>query len=62
MLEKIKNERSLKRDTETNAVLNTDNLALQRYKERRNNLKSMKQLQNEVEEIKQMLQQLLDKS
>jgi hypothetical protein len=60
----VDNERLL-RDTKTNAVLNTDLTALERYKIRREKDRQKEQeletLKNDVSEIKQLLQQLVNR-
>ena len=60
---KIKDNENLVRDAETNAVLNTDLTALERYRMRRDVEKSRdKELQNlrdDINDIKSLLTQLI---
>lgn len=64
MLKKIK-ETSLVKDTESGAVLNTDYTGLLQYKKSRVNRRTMAQrintLENDLKEIKYMVEQLLGK-
>lgn len=64
MLKKIK-ETSLVKDTESGAVLNTDYTGLSQYKKSRINRRAMAQrintLENDLKEIKYMVEQLLGK-
>jgi hypothetical protein len=62
----IEEDKSLVRDTNSNAILNTDMSALEQYRAKRNKeremLKKVEQfdeLQSEVKEIKLLLQQLI---
>lgn len=63
---KIKNDTSYVKDASTGAVINTNNNDLQAYRQKRNNNREFAKLkdtcntlQNDVEEIKQMLQILI---
>lgn len=62
---KIENEDTLVRDTVSNAVLNTDTTALQRYKAKRDKDREMKQdvqdLKDKMSNIEQLLQQLVSR-
>jgi hypothetical protein len=62
---KIEDDETLIRDTKSNAVLNTDMTALERYRERRNkelNLRTdVEQLKNDMSDVKDLLRQLIDR-
>lgn len=65
---KIKDEAQFVRDTDSNAILNSNVGALQKYKAAReavkqqnDKLSEIDQIKDEVNSIKQMLQLLLDK-
>jgi predicted RNA-binding protein YlxR (DUF448 family) len=62
---KIKDEESLIRDQKSNAVLNTDMTSLQKYKAKREKDRQMQQdidnLKSDMSEIKQLLQQLVNR-
>lgn len=62
---KVEGHSDLIRDTETNAVINTDKTAYQNYVLLKNQKLKEKdrldKLENEVGEIKSLLQQLVDK-
>ena len=64
MLKKIK-ESSLVKDTDNNAVLNTDVTGLVQYKKSRDNRRAMAKrintLETDLKEIKSMVEQLLGK-
>jgi len=62
---KILDNETLIRDTKTNAVLNTDMTALQQYRAKRERDRLMIQdidnLKSDMSEIKQLLQQLVNR-
>jgi len=62
---KIKDNEDLIRDVETRAVLNSDMSSLEKYRARRNKEREMnddvQNLKQDVNEIKSMLKQLLEK-
>jgi hypothetical protein len=62
---KIENEDTLVRDTKTNAVLNTDMTALQQYRAKRDRDRQMiddvENLKKDMSEIKELLQQLVNR-
>jgi hypothetical protein len=62
---KIEGEEDYVKDLSSGAVLNTNNSSLQNYKKRRAQLleqnKKVQTLENDVKEIKKMLQQLLER-
>ena len=62
---KIVDNEDLVRDTETNAVLNTDMTALEQYRARREKFRQQQEefetLKDEVSEIKQLLLQLVNR-
>lgn len=65
---KVKDHPNLVRDRKSNAILNVDNNALNKYKQERERLLKLKsvveeqeKLKNDVSEIKQMLTKLLEK-
>jgi len=57
----IENDESLIRDMKNNAILNTNMTALQAYRKRRNRDVELDQLKSDVNEIKSLLTQLLNK-
>lgn len=57
----IEDNENLVRDKETSAVLNTNNNALQAYKKRREKEMEIEKLKDDVNEIKSLLKQLLNK-
>lgn len=63
---KIKDHDNLVRDTDSNAVINNDLTALENYRERRKARREMvndvDNLKNDVQEIKELLKQLLEKN
>jgi len=60
---KVQDHDNLVRDTNTQAVLNTDLTSLEAYKQRRDALRKkdteVESLKNEVSELKQLVQNLL---
>lgn len=62
---KIENEDTLVRDTVSNAVLNTDMNALQKYRAKREKDRAMRQdiddLKDKMSNIEQLLQQLVSR-
>lgn len=62
---KIENEDTLVRDTVSNAVLNTDMSALQKYRAKREKDRAMRQdiddLKDKMSNIEQLLQQLVSR-
>lgn len=62
---KVEGHSDLIRDTETNAVINTDKTAYQNYillkNQKLKEKERLDKLENEVGEIKSLLQQLVDK-
>lgn len=63
---KVKDHDDLVRDPRSSAILNTDNTALQAYKEKKardskinNMLNEFENMKNDVEEIKSLLKQLV---
>lgn len=65
---KVKDEPGFVRDLNTNAVISTDNPALEAYKKAKQKNREFKDLQNDVEELKssminieRMLTKLLEK-
>ena len=62
---RIENHEELVRDVKTNAVLNTDNDALQKYRARRDKERQLREdvdsLKTDMSEIKQLLQQLVNR-
>jgi hypothetical protein len=62
---KIKDNEDLIRDVKTRAILNSDMSSLEKYKARRNKEREMnddvQNLKQDVNEIKSMLKQLLEK-
>ena len=62
MIEKpIEDDENLVRDMNNKAILNTNMTALQAYRKRRDRDKEMDQLRTDVDEIKSLLKQLLNK-
>lgn len=62
MIEKpIEDDENLVRDMNNKAILNTNMTALQAYRKRRDRDKEMDQLKTDVDEIKSLLKQLLNK-
>ena len=63
---KIENHEDLLRDTTSNAVINNDVSALENYRKRRKAKREMvndvDNLKNDVQEIKELLKQLLEKN
>jgi hypothetical protein len=63
---KIENHDDLLRDTTSNAVINNDMSALENYRKRRKAKREMMSdvdnLKNDVQEIKELLKQLLEKN
>ena len=63
---KIKDHDDLVRDVESNAVINTNQTALENYRNKRKAKREMindvTNLKNDVQEIKELLQQLLEKN
>ena len=63
---KIDGDPDLRRDPETNAVINTNNAAYQNYmkakKKRETSEDELQTLKNEMEEIKSLLKTLINKS
>jgi hypothetical protein len=61
----IEDDETLVRDVKTNAVLNTDLTSLQAYRAQRNKLRQkdeeVKSLREEIDEIKSILQLLVEK-
>ena len=57
---KVKNEPSLVRDSMSKAIINTNEKELSAYKLRRDKDRRVDRLENDVQEIKQMLRQLLE--
>lgn len=65
---KVEDNENLRRDKNTNAVLNVDNSGLVAYRKQREQLKKMKhsaskieKLESDVQEIKSLLLKLLDR-
>ena len=60
---KVRDHEELVRDTETQAVLNTDLSSLEQYRKRRETLRKkdeeLTHIKEEISELKTMLQQLL---
>jgi hypothetical protein len=63
---KIKDHDDLVRDVKSNAVINTNQTALENYRNKRKAKREMindvTNLKNDVQEIKELLQQLLEKN
>lgn len=66
---KVKDNHGLVREKHSNAILNTDPLSLNKYRQERNEkakilsmLNEHEQVKNDVQEIKEMLKALLGKS
>ena len=51
---------NFKKDSATNAVLNTNTQAYQEYKQRRNGNKKMEEMANEIDELKSLVRALLE--
>jgi len=65
---RVKDHPSLMKDTETNAVISTDEAQLRAYKKKKNQIREMEQmkskqdsLETEVSEMKDMLKTILGK-
>ena len=65
MYKKVAEDSAFVRDMQTNAIINVDNQALFAYKKRKRAAANLQQdvdsLKNEMQEIKKLLVQLLDK-
>ena len=61
---KVKNEDHLYRDVDTDAIINTDRSAFEKYKKSRNKFRNMEQeldyVKSEISEIKSLLHQLVN--
>jgi hypothetical protein len=64
-LEKVKDNPSLVRNSYSKAILNTDNVALQAYKARKNKDNKTKNeintMKQDINELKTLMQRILDK-
>ena len=65
---KVKDHPNLVRDSQSNAILNVDNIALNKYKQERDRLLKLnrvveehEQIKNDISDIKSMLIELMEK-
>ena len=58
---KVEGRPNLVRDTESGAILNTNRTAVENYYKHRNKDKQIAQMQSDIDELKQLVKQLVEK-